>query len=385
VAVAAAARREPAGEAYNVDLEASLALLERFPYQARPYAARNWGHPMHSLCSYPSKLKPGLAHFLVQLFSQPGEVVLDPFAGSGTVPFEAAQQGRRAIGADLSPFAARLTAAKVGPPTPLEVAQTLKQLESWIQETAGDVELASVEPEIVEFFHPETCREICAARDALEAEALGPPRARVLLWACLAHVLHGNRPYALSRRSHPIIPIPPKGAFTYKPVMKAVADKVGRLALHELPRTFLRGAAYEADAFAFAPPAASVDAIITSPPFLGTTEFLRQNRVRLWLAGMAYSQQAKDKPQFLEYERDLTRYRDLFVRWFNALRPGGRLVMHVGIVKNRDMAQELLPHAAEAGFLPLPIVREPAGHLESHGRTDRGATHTHEFLIAARP
>src|SRR5581483_3438722 len=138
---------------------------------------------MHSLCSYPSKLKPGLAHFLVQLFSQPGEVVLDPFAGSGTVPFEAAQQGRRAIGADLSPFAARLTA------------------------------------EIVEFFHPETCREICAARDALEAEALGPPRARVLLWACLAHVLHGNRPYALSRRSHPIIPLPPKGAFTYKPVM----------------------------------------------------------------------------------------------------------------------------------------------------------------------
>jgi hypothetical protein len=100
---------------------------------------------------------------------------------------------------------------------------------------------------------------------------------------------------------------------------------------------------------------------------------------------MNYSQQTKDKQRFLEYERDLGRYRELFARWFSALRSGGRLVMHVGIVKNRDMAAELLPHAAAAGFVALTIVREPAGHLESHGRTDRGATHTHEFLIAARP
>jgi hypothetical protein len=49
------------------------------------------------------------------------------------------------------------------------------------------------------------------------------------------------------------------------------------------------------------------------------------------------------------------------------------------------MAEELMPLATEAGFVPLPIVYEPAGHLENHGRTDRGATHTHEFLIAERP
>ena len=56
--------------------------------------------------------------------------------------------------------------------------------------------------------------------------------------------------------------------------------------------------------------------------------------------------------------------------------------MHTGVVKNRDMAEEIRPHAEEAGFDIRDLVYEPASHLESHGRTDRGATHTHQFLIA---
>src|SRR5581483_686072 len=150
----------------------------------------------HSLCSYPSKLKPGLAHFLVKLFSLPGEMVLDPFAGAGTVPFEAALQGRRALGIDLSPLAARLTLSKVDPPTQDEVAHALDALATRIAATAKHADLSHVEAEVSEFFHPSTCREICAAQLLLETDDLGTPRARALLWSCLAHVLHGNRPYA---------------------------------------------------------------------------------------------------------------------------------------------------------------------------------------------
>jgi hypothetical protein len=340
---------------------------------------------MHSLCSYPSKLKPGLAHFLVRLFSLPGEVVLDPFSGAGTVPFEAAIQGRRPVGIDLSPFAARLTLAKVDPPSVDEVADAVGRLRDHLASVAAEVDVAHVEPEIREFFHPDTCQEICAAQLLLDQADVGSQRARALLWACLAHVLHGNRPYALSRRSHPIIPIPPKGEFAYKSVLDAVTAKADRLALGELPPGFVSGTAVEADAFELDLAPTSVDVLITSPPFLGTTEFLRQNRVRLWLAGMGYERQTEEKSRFLEYRRDLGCYRELLATWFGVIRSGGRLVMHLGVVRKRDMAEELMPLATEAGFVPLPIVYEPAGHLESHGRTDRGATHTHEFLIAERP
>ena len=70
-----------------------------------------------------------------------------------------------------------------------------------------------MEEEIQDFFEDKTSREIIAARQWLEKESEGfqtnPPA--LFVAACLAHILHGNRPYALSRRSHNIIPIPPKG------------------------------------------------------------------------------------------------------------------------------------------------------------------------------
>src|SRR5258708_19140615 len=38
---------------------------ETVPHQQAPYKARNWGHPLHSACSYQGKMKPSLTHFLI--------------------------------------------------------------------------------------------------------------------------------------------------------------------------------------------------------------------------------------------------------------------------------------------------------------------------------
>src|SRR5262249_41229793 len=48
-------------------------------------------------------------------YSRPGDAVLDPFSGRGTVPLQAAAEGRIGVGNDLNPFAWCLTAAKVEP------------------------------------------------------------------------------------------------------------------------------------------------------------------------------------------------------------------------------------------------------------------------------
>jgi DNA modification methylase len=50
---------------------------------------------------HPAVFPRQLPEFFVKLFSQPGEVVLDPFAGSGTTLSVAAALGRRAIGIEL--------------------------------------------------------------------------------------------------------------------------------------------------------------------------------------------------------------------------------------------------------------------------------------------
>jgi len=40
---------------------------------------------------------------LIERFSEPGELILDPFAGLGTVPFVSLRMGRRGYGIELSP------------------------------------------------------------------------------------------------------------------------------------------------------------------------------------------------------------------------------------------------------------------------------------------
>lgn len=362
--------------------EPGIHALRELPYQAAPYNARNWGHPFHSMCSYPSKIKPAIAHFLVRLFTSPGEIVLDPFCGVGTIPFEACSQGRVGLGSDLNPLAAIVTRAKVTPPARSDIDPLLAELE----ETLDKPETEEVDEEIASFFHPRTLDEIVAARQLLLA-AIGNTRTTAsasFLMACLAHILHGNRPYALSRRSHNVIPIPPKGEFVYKPLMTSLRRKVERLLARPLPETFVDGAAARlafTDVRVFAP---VVDHVISSPPFLGTTHFVRQNRLRLWLCGWDYSEQDEAKPEFLEHQRGLDPYKMILPTVHGVLRQGGRCVLHLGVVKNIDMAATIAPEAAEAGFSVDAIVYEDAAHLESHGRTDRGGTHRHQFLVLTK-
>src|SRR5690554_3057826 len=74
---------------------------EKLPHMVHPYSKRNWGSSLHSVCSYQGKMKPSLAHHLVRVFSKEGDTVLDPFSGSGTIPFEAAINGRVGLGMDI--------------------------------------------------------------------------------------------------------------------------------------------------------------------------------------------------------------------------------------------------------------------------------------------
>jgi hypothetical protein len=130
-------------------------------------------------------------------------------------------------------------------------------------------------------------------------------------------------------------------------------------------------------------PNESIDAIITSPPFLGTTEFVRQNRLRLWFCGWDYTRQlaAKHDGEFLEMHRTLDIYSPILAEFRRLTKPDATVVMHLGVVRKVDMAQAVARIAELQGFTVIGTVVEDASTLESHGRTDRGATHTHQFLF----
>lgn len=61
----------------------------------------------------PTQLPEVLVRRIVGVSSNPGDVVLDPFAGSGTVPAVATAMGRKAIGIELNPEYAEIARQRV--------------------------------------------------------------------------------------------------------------------------------------------------------------------------------------------------------------------------------------------------------------------------------
>lgn len=55
----------------------------------------------------------GIMRQLVEAFSEPGELVVDPYAGSGTTLVAAVLSGRRALGVEVQPHYAELAAARL--------------------------------------------------------------------------------------------------------------------------------------------------------------------------------------------------------------------------------------------------------------------------------
>ena len=58
---------------------------------------------------YPAEKPVGVSEVLVTQSSQPGELVADPFMGSGSIGVAALKQGRRFAGTDVNPEAVRVT------------------------------------------------------------------------------------------------------------------------------------------------------------------------------------------------------------------------------------------------------------------------------------
>jgi len=76
----------------------------------------------HDFYRYPARFSPAFARAAIELFTEPGDLILDPFAGGGTSLVEARVLGRPAVGVDLSPLATFISKVKTSVLTPDELA-----------------------------------------------------------------------------------------------------------------------------------------------------------------------------------------------------------------------------------------------------------------------
>ena len=129
-----------------------------------------WGP--HGYHRYPAKFIPQLVHRIIENYSVPGDIVCDPFLGSGTTGIEALRLGRRFYGSDINEVALLISHAKCIPICPRELSQVWKQLNQELDTTQriGRRYLTIEEQEFIS--------AIDIARATSEERFLVPPKTR---------------------------------------------------------------------------------------------------------------------------------------------------------------------------------------------------------------
>lgn len=81
----------------------------------------------HDLYRYPARFSPLFVRAVIKAFSEPGDIVLDPFLGGGTTLVEARALGRIGVGFDLNALSGFLVRAK----TSVITEEDARALRSW--------------------------------------------------------------------------------------------------------------------------------------------------------------------------------------------------------------------------------------------------------------
>jgi hypothetical protein len=306
---------------------------------------------LHQLAPYIGKLKPVIARQLLRQFTGTGEIVLDCFSGSGTIPLEALLLGRRVLAFDANPYAVTLTRAKLEAPASLETAN--QQLTRRLVAAQARPRYAYDEiPEWVrKFFHPETLQNALRfADECLEKDDQ-------FLLACLLSILHHQRPGFLSYPSSHLVPYLRDRKFPHNEYPELYTERMlaPRLAA-KLQRTYKDGRAVDragvlqvgqvdvADLWLDC----EVDAIVTSPPYMNALDYVRDNRLRMWFLDRRTADYSLEPTEKRDQSDAITA---AFAR--NALkylRAGGHCVLIVGetVIRKR-----IKSHPAERIFAKL--------------------------------
>ncbi len=245
---------------------------------------------MHQLSPYIGKLKSSIATQLIQNYSLENQLVVDPFAGSGTIPYQAHLMNRKVFACDISVYAKLLSKAKLSAPaTETEALQEAERLLR-IANSLPTPDLSEVPDWVQNFFHPQTLIEI------LKFAIVCRRNGNEFYFACFLGILHHQRPGFLSYPASHLTPYLRDNKYprTTHPEMYEYRELKPRL-FAKIRRSFKRHN-HATEDWEFRHSSVEnvtlpekFDALITSPPYMNTLDYGRDNRLRLWFINPEYN------------------------------------------------------------------------------------------------
>jgi len=339
----------------------------------------------HAIHRYSGKFIPQIAKQAIEVLTEPQDLVLDPYCGSGTTLLECSLSGRRSIGFDLNPLAVLVSRVKT---TPVR-RETLTGFVDSIEEHVGALLSDPTCPTLFElsrtgrkplleqayqdprwrhdwyrkWFKPEVLSELIVINQQILAE----PRqdARDVGLVAFSDILrkssnaNGSYPNVMFDEHRATPPRPtPEFLRRLGQIVGSVGELESALGDKPIPAVML------ADACSLPISDGVVDAVITHPPYIGSIPYAEYGSLSLtWLG---YDPRALDakltggRRQSKDVvERFIAGFEAMIRETWRILKPGGRFFMLLGspTVRARrvDLAEMARELASSAGFSVITI------------------------------
>ena len=322
-------------------------------------SAQRQGHSLHEI-SYRACFKAELPEYFIERFTQPGDLVIDPFLGRGTTALQASLMGRIGGGSDSNPLSIMLLRPRLNPPSLAEIQDRLEQI-------PYEAEVPEQDRELTAFYHPETLTSLVALKEWFAQREASNHFDDIDDWIRMVALnrLSGHSPGFFSVRT-----LPPNQAISIrsqlkinrenqqtpepKDVAQLILKKSKSLLRSKLPpdmehssclaTTDSQDLTYLDDDI--------VELVVTSPPFLNVVDYKKDNWLRCWFANInldsinvSIHNKVQDWQDFIHGS---------IAEMCTKLREGGHIAFEVGEVRNSSLCLENVVVDAVYG-LPLAI------------------------------
>lgn len=362
----------------------------------------------HDLHPYPAKFIPQIPGHLIGQLSLRGEVVLDPFGGSGTTAFEAIRLGRRAISLDANPVGTligRVKTARVDSEVMTDLRALRRTLRTKIQllPAASDAlfeELHDFVPEIpnLEKWFPRTsCGELALIRACISG--LSSSGARDIALLALSRVVlrvsfqDSETRYASKQRTIPPTMTVQRFLHDLDLITKKVVGSSSELQYGVARFVTADSRSLSHEEF----PDNCVDLIVTSPPYGNSNDYHLYHRFRLFWIGSdprdlakveigSHLRHQKENTGFKSYLDDM---KPCLEQMYRLLKSGRYAALVVGDTiykgKQHDSCRALAEISKPCGFEEVGVLERPVHATKRSFVAPGRRANTEKILILRKP
>jgi DNA modification methylase len=334
----------------------------------------------HDVHPYPAKYIPQIPANLIRRLSFPGELVLDPFGGSGTTATEAVRLGRRSVSIDANPLATligRVKTAGISEDDKRKLEHLATAVQSYLIEKAPSVDQLHFDqwipaiPNIEKWFQTVVTIELACIRRLISELTDGRSR-EIALLALSRIVVRVSNQDSETRYVSKDKGIAPRFTLrAYLDSLSAIQRRVEQFSrlYPVVDAKFFTADSREVMTNEIRPE--SVGLIVSSPPYPNATDYHLYHRFRIFWLGFdprelgaieigSHLKHQRKQSGFDEYAEDM---RSVFSHCFEVLGAGRYAVFIVGdalfdgqIINTADQLQRVSEHV---GFEHIATIERP--------------------------